>query len=688
MKHEKDFTRQFIARIYLISVFIFGLFFVIIFKLMEIQILDVYQYRDLAETQALKKNIITPNRGKIFDRNNRILANSSIVYDIGARYADIPDPEQTFGTLSRHFEKKPSHYTRIFESKRKYYVLEKNVPLSVGSELIKENLTGVRIEKKLLRQYPYGNIAGHILGYVGWDGEGVTGIEHLYNESLRGVEGWEQVQYDRKGRRVSAAGLNGSPKKDGGDIFLTIDIDYQTILEEEIEKAVKTYGAESGMGILINPNTGEILGMASWPNFNPNNAGNESPENKRNRVISDSFEPGSVYKIVTAVAALESGNFSRNSMVYCEEGKWEFMGRTIHDTKKNEWLSLEDIIVHSSNIGIGKIAQQEGDEAIYNMSKQMGFGEKTGLFPAAEVQGTIRPASEWKKISSTQVAMGHNVTTTLLQLAMAFSAIANNGRLLQPLLVRSAYSPENERVYSGKVSVIRRVMSESTATIMREILEETVTKGTGIHAYIDGYRVAGKTGTAQKVVDGTYSNKQYISSFIGFFPANKPVLVCGITLDSPAFGKHWGSACAAPTVKEVFSRIINTTDFINLYDWVRPVENQIARVESKTSPVVHPLSASLGTGNIGFNKNAENDNQTASYTRSIVQSRGEEDLSITVKMPDVRGMAIKNAQHILSRLSINYEIKGSDKFIIEQDPRPGESLIHGSVCVLITGKKR
>lgn len=688
MKQGKDFTRQFFARTYLISIFIFGIFFVILFKLIEIQILDIYQYRNLAETQALRKNIITPNRGMIFDRNNRILANSSIVYDIGARYTDIPDPEQTFNILSRYLGKKASFYARIFESKRKYYVLEKNVPLAIGSELIKENLTGIRIEKKLLRQYPYGDIAGHVLGYVGWDGEGVTGIEDLYNETLSGVEGWEQVQYDRKGRRVSAAGINGLPKKDGGNVFLTIDIDYQTILEEEIEKAVETYGAESGMGILINPNTGEILGMASWPNYNPNNAGNELPENKRNRVISDSFEPGSVYKIVTAAAALESGNFTRNSMVYCEKGKWEYMGRTIHDTKENEWLSLENIIVHSSNIGIGKIAQLEGDDAIYNMSKQLGFGEKTGLFPAAEVQGTIRPASEWKKISSTQVAMGHNVTTTLLQLAMAFSAIANNGRLLQPVIVRSAYSPENELIYSGRVSVIRRVISESTATILKEILEETVTNGTGINAYIKGYRVAGKTGTAQKVVDGRYSHDHYISSFIGFFPANKPVLVCGITLDSPVYGKHWGSACAAPTVKEVFTRIINTTDFNNLYEWVRPVENQIAEIESKITPVVHPLSASLGTGNtVQHNKNEKKDG-TIPLTRSIVHSRGETDLSISVKMPDVRGMTVKNAQHILSRLSVNYEIKGSDKFIIEQDPLPGESLIRGSACVLKTGKKR
>ncbi|HDT12263.1 MAG TPA: PASTA domain-containing protein, partial [Candidatus Marinimicrobia bacterium] len=607
---------------------------------------------------------------------------------IGARYADIINPEQTFKTLSHYLGKKPTYYAKIFESKRKYYVLEKNVPLSKGSELIKENLTGVRIEKKLLRQYPYGDIAGHILGYVGWDNEGITGIEHLYNETLRGVEGWEQVQYDRKGRRVSAAGIKGSPKKDGGNVFLTIDIDYQTILEEEIEKAVRTYGAESGMGILINPNTGEILGMASWPNFNPNNAGNEPPGHKRNRVISDSFEPGSVYKIVTAAAALESGNFTRNSMVYCENGKWEFLGRTIHDTKKNEWLSLEDVIIHSSNIGIGKIAQLEGDEAIYNMSKQLGFGEKTGLFPAAEVQGTLRPASEWKRISSTQVAMGHNVTTTLLQLTMAFSAIANNGRLMQPMIVRSAYSPDNELLYSGKVSVIRRVMSESTATIMREILEETVTKGTGVNAYIEGYRVAGKTGTAQKVVDGTYSNSKYISSFIGFFPANKPVLVCGITLDSPTYGKHWGSACATPTVKEVFTRIINTTEFVNLYEWVRPAEKQIADVESRISPVSHPLSASLGTGSTEKSKNTVKNNEIRPMTRSIIHSRGETDLSISVKMPDVRGMTVKNAQHILSRLSMNYEIKGSDKFIIKQNPLPGESLIRGSACVLTTGKRR
>ncbi|MGC9512076.1 MAG: penicillin-binding transpeptidase domain-containing protein [Fidelibacterota bacterium] len=686
MKNDKDLQKQFWARSCFIAVFIIGIFFIILLKLVEIQLLDIYNYRDLAESQAMKKNIIVPERGIIFDRKNRIMANSSIEYSIGARYIDITNPDETFRQLGKYLNIPPSEIASLFKNKRKYYIIRENVPLSLASDMIKENLHGIRFEKKLKRVYPYEDTGGQVLGYVGWDNRGVTGIEKIFDESLRGVQGWEQVQYDRKGRRVSASGLNGQAKKDGGNVFLTLDVDYQAILEEEIQKAVRDNGAHHGMGVLVNPNTGEILGMASWPNFNPNDATAFPIENRKNRVISDSFEPGSVYKVVAAAAALETGIFNRQSLIYCEGGKWELLGRTIHDTKDSEWMSFEDVIIHSSNIGIGKIAQQEGDQALYQMSKNLGFGEQTGLFPGLEVQGKLNPVSEWGKISSSQVAMGHYVTTTLLQLVMAYSAIANNGLLLQPFIVRSAYSPDRKQLMAGEIEVIRRAMSKSTATTLRDILERTVTEGTGKNAYIKGYRVAGKTGTAQKVEDGTYSQKHYVSSFIGFFPANKPVLVCGITLDSPAYGKHWGGTCAAPAVKQVFTRIINTTDFNNLYDWVQPEEKPLAADSRSNQSLPYQFSASLGTGDNSASTSGASG--AAASVQSITQRGNSGDMEILVRIPDVRNMSVKNAAHILSKLSLNYEIKGSDKIIVDQDPLPGESLARGSVCLLITGKKK
>jgi membrane peptidoglycan carboxypeptidase len=229
-------------------------------------------------------------------------------------------------------------------------------------------------------------------------------------------------------------------------------------------------------------------------------------------------------------------------------------------------------------------------------------------------------------------------------------------------------------------------MSETTASTLRDILEKAVTEGTGKNAYIKGYRVAGKTGTAQKVVDGTYSQKQYVSSFIGFFPANKPVLVCGITLDSPNYGKHWGGTCAAPAVKRVFTRIINTTDFNNLYDWVQPEEKPLAAHTSSDHSLSYQFSASLGTGD--NNASTSGASGSATSVQSITQRKNFEDMEILVQIPDVRNMSIKNAAYILSKLSLNYEIKGSDKIIVDQDPLPGESLARGSVCLLITGKKR
>ncbi|MDD5583387.1 MAG: penicillin-binding transpeptidase domain-containing protein [Candidatus Marinimicrobia bacterium] len=675
------------ARSYLMAILMISIFFIIVIKLIEIQLFDIYNYKNLAEIQTTNKEEILPERGIIFDRKNRILATNQIVYTLGARYIDISDPLTTFKQLGSHLNMSHSEIASIFENKRKYYVIKEDIPLSLASEIMKENLHGIRFEKKINRIYPYEETGGQVLGYVGWDNRGVSGIEKLYDESLCGEKGWEEIQVDRKGRRVSYSGKNRKEKKDGGNVFLTIDIDYQTILEEELQKAIKENNAKHGMGILVNPNTGEILGMASWPNFNPNQASSFPIENRKNRVISDSFEPGSVYKIVAAAAALETGVFTTNSLIYCEGGKWDFLGKTIHDTKKNEWLSFEDIIIHSSNIGIGKIAQQEGDDALYQMSKNLGFGEQTGLFPTMEISGNLNPVSEWGKISSSQVAMGHYVTTTLLQLAMAYSSVANNGLLMQPTLVRSAYSPNRELIESGSIEVVRRAMSESTASTLRSILEKAVNEGTGQKAYIKGYRVAGKTGTAQKVIDGKYSDQYYISSFIGFFPANKPVLVCGITLDSPAYGKHWGGTCAAPAVKNIFTRIINTTDFNNLYEWVQPVEDVLAENDDPNYALPYQFSASLGTGNTSSSKNSE-PQLPASQSQSITQQETTHEMEIQVLVPNVKNMSVKNAQHILSKLSLNYEIKGTDNLVIDQIPLPGESLSRGSVCLLITGKKR
>ncbi len=666
-------------RVALMTICIFICVAVIFVRLVAIQLFDVKGLAPYAESQGMRSEEILPERGLIMDRNDHVLADNIIEYTIGARFIDLLEPENCFNALAKAFDRTPDFYRAQFKKETTFYTLEKKVKPEIVDILRADRAsTGLKYDKKMSRFYPYQDASGQLLGYLWDDGQGKAGIEQYYNELLKGVKGHRRIQSDKRGEVITLDQSNTTEALPGGNIKLTIDIEYQIILEEELAAAVKKNKGKSGMAVIMDPNTGEVLAMANYPTFNPNNIRNSSPEIIRNRVISDQFEPGSVYKFIPAAAAFENNIFSPTSRIFCENGEWKIRDRIIHDTKPHEFLTVEEVIVYSSNIGAGKIAKQVGNQTIYDISRKFGFGEPTAVGLWGESGGLLKTPDKWSSVGYSQLAMGQGVAVTLMQMMAAYSAIANGGTLLKPYIVSHTYNEKNKVINEYDASPVRRAISKETAETLRRILEEVVNRGTAPRAKIEGYHVAGKTGTAQKVIDGKYSNSKYYASFIGFFPSDDPVLVCGVVIDEPAYGLHHGSTAAAPAVKNTFSRIINTPDFNQNFPTLSKnhVENNVKPIKNnkKSNPKLSMLHSNKGS------KTKTIDNSKVKETVAHVDPEPVGDYDII--MPDVIGRHILNAEQRLHSYGLNVERNADRGKVSYQSPAPGTYLIEGATCRL------
>ncbi len=658
-----------------ISAVILMFLLVVIVKLAAIQLFDSEKLRGYADSQGMRSEIILPERGLILVRNKKILANNIIEYTIGARYIDLLEPENAFRSLAKAFDKTPAYYRDQFKKESNFYILETDVRPETAEKLqADKSCHGLKYDKKTSRIYPYKDAAGQVVGFLWDDGSGQAGIEKYYESVLSGKKGTRMIQRDKRGAVISAyESTKTQAAIPGGNVQLTINIDYQIILEEELEKTVKRSKGKAGMGLMMDPNTGEVLAMANYPSFDPNRIRNSTSEIRRNRVIADQFEPGSVFKFIPASAAFENNIFTPTSRIFCENGDWQVKDRIIHDTKPHEWLTVEEIITLSSNIGAGKIAQQVGNRAIYETARKFGFGEATAVGLWGESGGLLKTPDKWSGVGFTQLAMGHGVTASLIQIVNAYAAIANGGTLLKPYVVSTAYNEKGKVIEKAAVYPVRRVISKETAKTLQNILEEVVNSGTGTAAHITGYHVAGKTGTAQKVIDGKYSNSKYYASFVGFFPANSPVLVCGIVVDEPAYGLHHGSTSAAPAVKEVFSRIINTRDFNTIYKALpKPEPEPVTENHSSSGLLLSMLHRSQKTPDF-----SENNVETVSVAEPVLNKERYD-----VIMPDVLGMHILNAERTLKEIGLTVNRKSKRGKVLHQYPPPGTYLKENAICRL------
>ena len=627
-------------------------------RLFQVQVLNGEHYQKEVLKQSHKKQNLPANRGNIYDRDNRPLTRNIIHYTLTVNPSKIVNKREIAEELSKQTGKPKEKYLEKLNSKSKFEYLERNLQRNELGLLETKVFPGLNIERKYRRYYPHENIGAQVLGYTNLDDEGISGIEKDYNNYLKGNPGWVYKTKGWSGKIQHKSGMPFQKSINGSNIQLTIDLEYQSILEEELKKRQDETSSSSATGIIMDPQTGEILAMATTPGFDNNHFGSSRPELHRIKSITDQFEPGSTFKVVSTVSALYNGLINLHDEFNCENGSFEYHTKKITDHESYSMLTASQIIHHSSNIGIIKIMDKVGQKKLFSMSRDFGFGSKTGINLNGEVSGKLNHYNDWSAVSLGMIAMGHEVGVTAIQLASAYCAIANGGYLLKPRIVQQIMDESGNIIHSEETVVLRKIADKSTIESVREMLRGVVVKGTGKNADIPGWKVAGKTGTAQKWKNGKYSNNDFISNFIGFFPADNPQLLALIMLDEPSKPFHWGNEGAAVAFQRIMGRIINMDDTIS-----PPINDHVA-LEPKR-----------------FRAASEKDNEELIKEKLPLNLSTFSRNSNKTKVPEVRGLSMRKTMTTLNEFGLKYKINGSGK-VYWQSPEPGQVVTKGTVCIV------
>lgn len=544
-------------RVVTIGIF-FGLFLgAICAKAAYLQIYRGSWLSQLAADQYEASVKTSGKRGTIYDRKMSELAVSIQVTSIAAYPARLDDPAKTAAALAKPLNLDRSSLQRSFRSKKTFvWVKRQATPREV--EKVKElNLGGIGFVPEYNRFYPKKTLAAQVIGFTGVDGAGLEGLEHFYDRTLKGAETEYTFLRDALGNRFVSNGAN-VPDFSGKNLILTIDQTVQFIAERTLEDTVTEFDADSGIAIVMEPKSGALLAIAQYPFFNPNAYREFKSANWRNRAITDAIEPGSTLKIFSATAAIEFGDSSPNTIFFCENGAYRIGRKVVRDVSAHGWLSLQQIVKYSSNIGAIKISEIVGAKHLFNTLMNFGFGAKTGIDSPGESPGALSNYRRWTRMDTSAISFGHGMAASPLQLVTAVSAIANKGVLMKPYLVAAVTDQNNQTVQSFAPHVVRRVVSESTARKVATILKTVVAEGgTGSQAALQGFSVGGKTGTAKKIgPDGTYSDNDYLASFVGFTPVDNPAITVLVIINEPR-KQYYGGVVAAPAFRRIAQETLN-----------------------------------------------------------------------------------------------------------------------------------
>ena len=537
---------------------LFG-FLLLIARSLQIQFFQWEGWASVANKQVRRDFRVEPRRGDIFDRNGQELAASIEVESLAANPRLIEDPAATAQQLASVIEIPAASLEEKLSRHRSFVWLKHYLSPKQAEAVRVLKARGIHFVKEHRRYYPNLELAGHVLGFVGRDHIGLEGLEVAQDLALRGHSGTHPGAKDARGQIIYTHGLPAESGPYGYSLRLTLDKRIQYIAERELQKTVSTYEAKSGITVVIEPRSGEILAMAVSPTFNPNNFISYDPSAWRNRAVTDAFEPGSTFKIFLAAAALEEGLVHPDDLFYCEQGKYEVLNHTVHDLKEFGWLSLAQILRFSSNIGAAKVAEKMGASRLHHHMRAFGFGASTGLGLPGETPGLVRPPEEWSPVDLAAASFGQSVSVSAVQLAMALGAVANDGLLMQPLLIKEVLNAHGLVVRSNKSRVVRRVISTSTAQLLKVLLADVLKPGgTGARAALSQYQAAGKTGTAQNSnhQGGGYADDRYTASFVGFAPVADPRILVVVIINEPKKG-FYGGIVAAPAFRRITQRSLH-----------------------------------------------------------------------------------------------------------------------------------
>ncbi|MBI3616142.1 MAG: penicillin-binding protein 2 [Candidatus Omnitrophica bacterium] len=542
-------------------------------RLFWLQVLHPSHWVTIARRQHLQVLELPPTRGAILDRNLKPLAGSIRLTSVFADPRHLKNPAGTARLLAPVLKKSAAELEVLLSHQDRGFVwLARRISNQSAAQIRALRLSGVDVVMEPQRVYPQGVLASHLVGFSGVDTQGLEGLELAYDRILKGEPGWRWLARDARRRPVGTWEGPMVTPRDGLELVMTIDTAIQFIAERALDQAFQKWRAKGASIVVMNPMTGEILALANRPTFDANQYEQTSADVRRNRAVTDTFEPGSVFKIVTASVALTKGVVRPEENFYCENGTYQVAGRLLHDYRPHGWLTFRDVIAQSSNIGTTKVALRLGPAPIYEGMQAFGFGVPTGVGLPGEVGGKVKPPSQWSRPSITCIPIGQEVTVTSIQLAQAISVIANGGYLVKPWVVREIRHPSGAVVKAFKPIVVRRVIPSETVQQMREILTAVVETGSGKLAVVDGFRAAGKTGTAQKVEpSGVYSISRTMASFVGFVPAENPVLTIAVTVDEPQ-PLHTGGVVSAPVFQQVATE---TLAYLRQGELLKTAQNEI-----------------------------------------------------------------------------------------------------------------
>ena len=648
---------KFRTRILFLSSFVVLLWAGLAMRYLYIQVFRSNNFSEIVKIQGEEKILLPAIRGTIHDRKYRSLAENIIHYDFAVHPNRVENRDLIVSTFSKVTGRSKDYYVNRLDSDKTYEFLERNLKHDESKPLLALKDKGLVAHKHSSRLYPHGHIASQIIGFTNIDGKGLEGLERQYDIGLMGKTGWTILETDGHGKSRKNQAYPIQKPVDGNNLVLTIDAEYQAILQDELNRSIVSTGASGGMGIILEPFSGKILAMTSLPDFDSNSPSLSQKEFIRNRVITDQYEPGSTFKIVPAMAAIHTGKVGLKEEFNCENGSYDFRGTTIKDWSDFSLLTFSQIIENSSNVGVIKIAERVGEKDLYSFARKFGFGSESGISFPGEANGRLRTIDEWSRISIAQFPLGHEVSVTTLQIALAYAAIANGGYLMKPIIVEKIQNAEGQVIHHEKPQIIRKISSSENIASLRSMLQRSVENGTGTSAYLAGWNVAGKTGTAQKFIDGEYSKLKFISSFAGFFPADDPQLVGVFVLDEPGKGQHWGGLSAAPIFKNVMKRIIYQDDEILVH---KP------RLKNRLTP--HP-DTSQDDLLVGTQDNAPLTLMTVSV----------EKFNPGVIVPDLRGMSLRSAISTVKKFELTPKVEGSGA-VVYQWPIPGTEVSPGSTC--------
>lgn len=653
---------------------------VVIGRLIQLQLVEGQKYRSRAQRQQERRIEVSGRRGSILDREGRELAVSVEVSSVYAIADEIEDPSTVADFLSPLLRMPREKISDRLSQAKGFVWLARKVEPAVSDQIRARKLAGIHLVAEPRRSYPKGSLAASVLGYVGLDDHGLSGLEYAYEKVIRGKPGEIIALTDARRSTYGEAETAGRPAQEGAALTVSLDSGMQFAAEQELEATMRELDAKSGSVVLLDPWSGEILAMASAPSFDPNQYGRYPAEARRNRAIADAYEPGSTFKIVTGATALERGLIRLDEVIETGHGMIRIGRVTINEDKHHDYgaLTLAGVFEHSSNIGIIRVGLRLGPERLFQGASAFGIGRPTGVDLPGEATGIFRPLSRWSSLSNASISMGQEVALTALQLARVAAVVANGGLLIQPRLVTAIRRPDGT-VEKPSAPAPVRVLSEETARSLRTILAGVVERGTGTTAAIPGFSVAGKTGTAQKAGPGGYQAGRYVPNFVGFAPSDNPRVVAVVVVEEP-HGKYYARDVAAPLFARVVSQAL---DILR----VAPAAQRLpsTMLASSDGRVAYPagvVPVSVREPRRFSAPIAESLEEALPGIQSLSEPGAPgEGGRAAVTTPDVVGLSARQALAVFARLGLTARLTGTG-FVVSQDPPPGSAVRPGDFHTL------